>query len=508
LEESLPVLRRTFFLYLLIFLLAPRGRGTPSVPGHAGNVGNVGSVGNVAGAESTRQAFVGRAVQLEVERARRQSAAMGVHVVDLASGGTVYAYDADAPRVVASNTKLFTTAAALDAFGPGFFFETPLLLRGSVRGGVLAGDLGVVGGGDPNISGRQYDGDPYAIFRGWAVTLKARGILRVSGDLYLDSGLFEPLLVHPHWPRGQLGSWYEAPVGALSFNDNCILVRVSPGRAGGAARVETVPNLPLFEVDNAARTVAGRRRGTHLAIARQGTLLTVRGAIAADAGEFDTWVTVPDPAVYFGAALRAALASEGVRLDGRLRPVERLPGTVWERVAVYRSDLVTTIDVTNKRSQNFYAESLAKQLGARRCGEGSWRAGVRAIREFAEGLGIPRGSFTLEDGSGMSRENRFAPRSVTTLLRHMYFHAAGPEYLQSLPFAGEDNGSWKRRLAASPYRGNVFAKTGTLEGVSALSGYAKAVSGRVYTFSILLNQARGDSRHAEDRIVMALIENG
>jgi D-alanyl-D-alanine carboxypeptidase/D-alanyl-D-alanine-endopeptidase (penicillin-binding protein 4) len=460
-------------------------------------------------AEATAEAAAAlhRALVFQVDRALQVTSALGVHVVEVDSGETVYAYNPDEPRVIASNTKLFTTAAILDALGPGYFFETRFLLRGNVRGGVLHGDLGVVGGGDPHISGRDYDGDPLAVFRDWARALAERGVERVTGDLYLDHGLFMPPEVHPDWPEDQLTSWYEAPVDALSFNDNCILVRVWPGRTGRAPQVELVPNVQAMRLENTARTVGGRAR-QGLIISRQDDVLVVRGAIRNNSGPVETWVTVHDPAIYFGAGLRAALESEGIAFAGRLVPVEQLPGPVWQRVAVHRTDLATAVRVTNKRSQNFYAESLAKLLGARRCGAGSWEDGVRAVSEFAVAAGIPRGSFLMSDGSGMSRENRFTPRHLTTLLRHMFFHPAGLEFAQSLPYGGEDNGSWKKRLAVPPYRGNVFAKTGTLRGVSALSGYAKAVSGKTYAFSIVFNRVGGDAKAAQDRIVMALIDNG
>jgi D-alanyl-D-alanine carboxypeptidase/D-alanyl-D-alanine-endopeptidase (penicillin-binding protein 4) len=448
-----------------------------------------------------------RSLDFELNRALRVSAALGVHIVDVDTGETVYAYNPDEPRVIASNSKLFTTAAALDALGPGYFFETRFLMRGPVRDGVLTGDLGVVGGADPHISGRDYDGDALAIFREWAHALQERGIRKVTGDLYLDHGLFQGPLTHPDWPADQLTSWYEAPIDALSFSDNCVLVRVSPGSRGGPAQVELEPNVPVLRIDNTSRTIDSRK-GHSLVVARQGDVLVVRGGMWKNAGPIETWVTVPDPVSYFGLAVKAALQSEGVDFQGRLMPVTQLPGELWERVAVHRTDLATVVRVTNKRSQNFYAETLAKLLGARRCGEGSWEDGVRAISEFAVSAGIPAGTFSMADGSGMSRENRFAPRALTQLLRHMFFHPAGLEFAQSLPYGGEDNGSWKRRLAAPPYRGNVFAKTGTLAGVSALSGYAKAVSGKTYAFSILLNRVAGDAHAAQDRIVMALIDNG
>jgi D-alanyl-D-alanine carboxypeptidase/D-alanyl-D-alanine-endopeptidase (penicillin-binding protein 4) len=295
-------------------------------------------------------------------------------------------------------------------------------------------------------------------------------------------------------------------VDALSFNDDCIMVRVWPGRNGGPARVELIPDLPVVRIENTTRTTAGR--GGQLIVHRTEDAVVVRGNVWQGSGPSDTWVTIPDPVSYFGEALKAALAEEGITVTGRLRQVPQLPGTVWDRVAVHRTDLVSVLQVTNKRSQNFYAETLTKMIGATRCREGSWREGVRAIREFAVNIGIPEGTFSMSDGSGMSRDNRFAPRALTTLLRHMYFHPAGRELVLSLPYGGEDNGGWKRRFAVPPYRGNVFAKTGTLEGVSALSGYAKAVSGKSYAFSILLNRVNGDAHGAQDRIVMALIDNG
>lgn len=452
-----------------------------------------------------------QAVGAQVARALRDTAALGVHILEMDSGETVYGYNADEMRIIASNTKLFTTAAALDAFGAGYLFETRLLSRGDLRDGVLVGDLGVVGSGDPQISGREFDGDPFGAFRPWAQALRERGVRRVTGDLYLAHGLFEPPVVHPDWPRDQLTEWYEAPVDALSFSDNCILVRVSPGGAGKPARVETSPPVPLFQVDNTAvtRTVTKKKkRWPGLLIRRIGNRLAVSGSIPPTSGTFETWVTVPDPVSYFGSALKTALAQEGIEVAGSLRPVRQLPVAVWDRVAVHRSDLLTAVKTTNKRSQNFYAEALAKKIGAGRCGEGSWREGVRAISEFIESIGVPRGSFQMADGSGMSRGNRFTPRHLTTLLRHMFFHPLGTEFVRSLPYSGEDMGSWKRRMAAPPYRGNVFAKTGTLSDVSTLSGYAKAVSGKSYAFSILINKARGDARGAQDRIVMALIDNG
>ena len=249
-------------------------------------------------------------------RTAAASGALGVNIVELDTGETVFSYNPDEPRVIASNSKLFTTAATLDALGPGYIFETRLMMRGAVDRGALHGDLGVVGSGDPQISGREYGGDPYGAFRPWAAALRARGVERITGDLYLADGLFEPTQIHPEWPRDQLTDWYEAPIASLAFSDNCILVRVSPGAAGHAAVVEIVPPVPIVRVDNSALTTA-KRRGTRLFVGRTGDLLTVRGSIDANSGPFETWVTVPDPVLYFGLGLRGAARRGGDR--GRRR---------------------------------------------------------------------------------------------------------------------------------------------------------------------------------------------
>ena len=451
-----------------------------------------------------------RAVNAEVRRALQAAPELSVLIADVATGETAYAYHPDELRVVASNTKLFTTAAALHFLGPGFAFDTPLLARGRVAGGVLHGDLAVVGRGDPNFSER-FTLDPYSAFRGWARALKERGIARVAGDLLLVHGYFQDGEVHPDWPRDQLSRWYEAPVSALSFNDNCVWVRVSPTGAG-RGRVDLLPEVGLFTVENLTRTGPSSRHHQVALTRREGSSeIEARGYVWHGARPLDAWVTVPDPVAWFGAALEAALGEEGIEVGGASRPLERLPPGVWERVAAHRSGILDTLQVINKRSQNFYAESLLKALGAERCGAGTWAGGLEAVAQFLEGdVGIPRGSYHMADGSGMSRGNRFSATQLVALLRHMYYHRWGRAFLQSLPYSGEPGLSWERRLAQAPYRDNVYAKTGTLTGVSTLSGYAKGRSGRLYAFSILGNRARStwQARQDQDRILRALIDNG
>ncbi len=451
--------------------------------------------------------------------ARRAATALGVHVIDVETGETVYEYQPDRPRILASNTKLVTSAAALDRLSPAHYIETALRARGRVENGVLRGDLAVIGSGDPAISGRHYGDDPLHVFRRWGEELRGRGISRVDGDLVLVDGLFDDLEVHPDWPRDQLHKWYEAPVSSLSFNDNCIWLWVTPGeRPGDPAHVEVAPDVPTVVVSNTARTTS-KSRSHSIVVGRQpgSNVINVSGWVYRHAEPYVVAVSVPRPAQLFGDGLKEGLRQAGVAVAGDVTIVPRLPAAPWRVLARHRTDLMTVLEVVNKRSQNFYAEALLKLLGAIDCGEGSWASGARVVAEFLAELGIDPASYQYADGSGMSRNNRFTPRQLTSVLRHMYFHRFGREYLRSLAYSGESEldppwmtSSLSKRMTEASYRHNVLAKTGGLNGVSTLSGYAKSRSGRLYAFSILCNSIRGawHAKRAQDRIVRTLIDRG
>lgn len=450
-----------------------------------------------------------RALVVEVARVTRSIPSVGVHVAEVPTGRPVFSHRADDLFILASNTKLATTAAALDRLGPGYFLETPILARGRIQAGVLDGDLAVVGGGDPTISGRHPLGDPFALFRHWARLLRETGVRRVAGDLFLDHGLFSGPWHHPDWDPVQNEKWYQPPVAALDFYENVVRIRALPGtHHGGPARVELSPPVEL-PVHNRVLTLPSRR-GQRLRVSVPGG-----GEVVAEGGVFrgdpylEAYAAVQDPVAYFGAALRSAFALEGLTIAGETRPVPRLPGWTWRMVDVYRSDLLSAIEVTNRESQNLFAESLLLLLGRERCRGGNWPSGVAAVQEFLDEVGIPRDRYQLADGSGLSRNNRMTPRQLTTLLAHMARHPHGREYIRSLPHGGQAGTSLERRLAEPAYGDNVFAKTGTLTGVSTLSGYAKGRSGRLYAFSILCNHgAVWRSRKLQDELVRSLIDNG
>ena len=431
------------------------------------------------------------------------------------------------PLVPASTMKLFTTAACLDRLGKEWRIRTYI---GRIPSAEKKGawDLAVIGGGDPNFSGRFWGGDTVGAFRRWAAVLKARGVTTL-GRIVLDDTLFDAVLQHPHWPPGQRAEWYEAPASALALNDNCMDIHVAPGRVGDPTRVWIDPPGDYVAVEGEILTVAGRRdHGFRLVrIVDEKSVPAVRirasGRYWVGAGEALEYRTMADPTKVYGSVLADTLRGAGIAVAG---PVVRgrLVGKDGRARADFVGDLVhasrldTTIAVANKRSQGFYAECLLKILGAwaptpQFAGvlpprQGSWASGTEEVRRWMAERGIPTAGCVIDDGSGLSKENRLTALAVTELLRVMA-ERYGETFIQTLAVAGRD-GSIRNRMRNTPAEGRVFGKTGYVAGVSALSGYVRTAGGRLLVYSILMNGfASGDlwrARLAQDKICLRLVD--
>jgi len=443
----------------------------------------------------------------------------------------LYSLRADRPLVPASTTKLVTTAACWDRLGPDWRIRTRVGRIPAEKKGAPP-DLVVLGGGDPNFSGRFYADDPVGAFRQWARVLKARG-LTAFGRILLDDRLFEAEVVHPHWPADQRQEWYEAPAGAVNLNDNCVDVCLAPGKAGEAALVRLVPATAYIALDNQIRTVS--EKGGHryslvreiLGLGLPGMRIRAVGAYWTGAAPAVQNVAVADPTLYFGSALLETLRAEGLRVAGpALRAAVVTPEGVPEGFTcdlVHASRLDATIAVANKRSQGMYAECLLKLLGAfasnpgaeygsasaaRRPRLASWNTGRAEAMRWLADRGIPADGLVLDDGSGLSKENRLTALAVTELLRVMV-ERHGEAFIGTLAVAGRD-GSLRSRMRNTAAEGNVYGKTGYVAGTSALSGCVRTRAGRWIVFSILMNDVPwGElwrARLAQDKVCIRLVD--
>lgn len=439
----------------------------------------------------------------------------GVHVVDVATGRVLYERNAALPMTPASNMKLLTTALALKTLGAEHRFETRVLLAAN-------GDLSLVGGADPSISGRIYPyvregtADPKERLADLAKQVAASGLTRVKGDLVGDDTLHE----HEPWPDGWAAGdvpWeYGAPVSALTYNDNAVSITIRPGKeAGEPARVSLKPALGWFTIHNTLRVAAGARREIRLDRLPGSSVLRIYGTAPPGAAAATQLIAVDDPAWFAAEAFREALVEEGVAVMGAVRARHRSAGEPWvepqgrtvaKRLSPPLAEIVT---VVNKVSQNLHAELLLREIGRVKGGRGSRSAGVDELESWLISLGAGKQEMALADGSGLSRPALVSPRVITAVLRSMAASAEGEAFWKSLPVAGVD-GTLHGRFRGLGDASAIRAKTGTIRHVSALSGYAGPLAEDRIAFSILVNHATAPSqeiRAAIDRIGMAILES-
>jgi D-alanyl-D-alanine carboxypeptidase/D-alanyl-D-alanine-endopeptidase (penicillin-binding protein 4) len=409
----------------------------------------------------------------------------GLLVTDVETGEVLFQRDPDALLNPASNVKLVTTAAVLARLGPDFRFDTELYVDGDGRG---ARTLYVKGKGDPSLVTERL----------WAIAgeLAHLGLGRI-GDVVVDDSYFEGERVGPGFDQEEGDKSYLAPTGAASLNWNTIAVNVAPGdRRGARARVELEPASDLFQVDVRATTSApGSRRRVTVSSTPSGARqrIVVDGRVPQGSRIQVVWRRIDNPPLYLGHTLRRLLEQRGVKVAGKVRTGAVPAGARLVHVAQSES-LAEIVRRLNKTSNNFVAEQLLETLGAETRGApGSWAKGVEAVGDFLADLGVPRGAYVMKNGSGLNDANRFSARQLVTVLRAMWsrfpLHA---EYVVSLPVAGRD-GTIRYRMEGSEAEGRLRAKTGTLEGVTSLSGYVQTAAKRTYAFAFLVNDftARG-----------------
>lgn len=429
----------------------------------------------------------------KIVTARKGGMSVGVRVDRLSQPiEIVYDYNGDELLKPASNQKIITSAAALALLPERFTYRTVLARRGD--------DLVVVGSGDPSTGDprlAQTAGESItAFFHEWAKKLESLGVRQITGDLIFDDTVFETKHLHPSWQgMFNLQSWYTAPVGGLNFNDNCIDVVSKPTQPGQPAEITLIPNTPYVELRNNTKTAS---KGEPI-ISRTGddpVVVNVSGNVSrATSAENPFSLTTVDPGKMFASTLRTVLASRGIAVRGDLRREQirnndgTLPSSV-KVIAVHETQIEDWLWRVNKNSQNMFAEALFKTVGYATDTKASPRVGTnenaaRALQQFVEKLGVATEGMVFDDGSGLSHNNRTSAAAIAVTLAMMHRHPKGELFRSSLAVPGDGVGTLKSRMR--DLDGRVFAKTGTIRGVSALSGYVQGSDGRMYAFSVLCN---------------------
>lgn len=428
----------------------------------------------------------------------------GVMVTDLDTGERLFEHNADRTYNPASVTKVLTTAAALEALGPGYKFKTRVARAGKLEGGILKGDLVLRGDGDPSLT----------LERLWrlASLVKVAGVSEVTGDIVVDDSYFDREREGSGYDDFDDNRAYTAPVGALSATWNTVAVAVRPGaKAGAPLDVALDPPTGYVTLLNKGKTSsAGERRRVAVVIDHVKKTITVTGSMPLYHPEKAYYRPIDDPPRYFATLLREYLAKEGVLVRGGIRTGESaaVPANPTPLFDFESEPLGVIVRDLNKFSNNFTAEQILKGLGAWRHGApGTTQKGLDTVGEFLEKRGVAKGSWTIRNGSGLARDNKVSPRTFVAALAGAYddFEVRG-DFVASMGIAGED-GTLAHRMIGTPAEGNVRAKTGTVDGSTCIAGYARAANGHTLAFAILMNGVSGRVRRAvaiQDRIGVAL----
>lgn len=449
---------------------------------------------NVAQAEETMEKTLSDSITKIIEE-KLAGADVSVTVRDRVSGEMVYDYNGQTTIKPASNMKLLTTAAALDVLGKDYRFNTTLYTSGKMSNGVLKGDVYLKGQGDPTLS--------FEDLQQFAEELKAQGINKIDGRIVGDDKWFDDDLLTPGIWVGDESYYYAAPISALTTSPNTdydsgtIIVEATGTAVGELPSINVTPHIGDLQIVNEAQTVeAGKTNTVTIERMYETNQIVISGNLPVDKTKKE-WVTVKHPTTHTLTMFQAVLAEAGIEYSKEKLFRAATPKSA-QLVAMKQSMTLEQLLIPYmKLSNNGIADILVKTMGKVKKNEGSTTAGLDVIREYGKSINLNMAEWQFEDGSGMSHENRVSSSAVSELLYKVQGEDWFNTYFTSLPVAANTDrmvgGTLRNRLKDPLTAGKVYAKTGSLTGVSTLSGYLEASSGQSYIFSVLVQNKSGTS---------------
>jgi len=398
----------------------------------------------------------------------------------------------------ASNMKVVTTAAALKYLGADFEYRT--------RIGWQNGTLVVIGSGDPLLGDKNTDDKcsrpPGWVFERIVQVLREQEITEVN-DIVIDTTVFDDQRVHPSWPAKDHNKWFACEVCGLNYNGNCI--EVSASNLGDNVAINIEPRTSFVQIINEVEPVTGGDSAIGANRTPQPNRITLFGRCKNREGPFR--VAIELPAAFFGFCLAENLARAGITPRGRLLEKAVDVDAGFKPLVEFTTPLVDCVRRANTDSFNLAAEALIKTIDAHSKPDrkdGGWAGGREMIGKFLTDLGIPSEEFVIDDGCGLSRQNRLTTYALSKILLDLYRSKNWELFQASLAVAGEE-GTIDKYFNEPKYRGKILAKTGYISGVRALSGVCLTDAG-LYIFSVLSNGPKGLSRDALNNVPKAIID--
>ncbi|UCF63341.1 MAG: D-alanyl-D-alanine carboxypeptidase/D-alanyl-D-alanine-endopeptidase [bacterium] len=411
---------------------------------------------------------------------------VGIKIVSLDKDEILFAKNSHHLYHPASNMKLLTTATALKKLGPDYRFSTILYADSNqISNGKIDGDLYLKGYGNPDLS----SGDLDAMIK----SLREKEIYRITGDLVFDDSYFDSLYWGSGWMWDDASAWEFAPIHALSVNDNCVIVTVKPGKKiGDTLIVAMEPSTRYLALINkgisvdSSDTLMIQEFSVERRWIEQSNTIQVSGGMALSDSLEEYVIDVLDGAAYTATLFTELMKDNGIEFNGKIYR-HKIPSNAQLLVKHQSLPLSIVVYNTNKISDNLSAEMILKTVGAEEKGRpGTAKKGISVIYEYLQHLGIDSLTYHLADGSGVSRYNIITPDLLIRLLTDMdRDFKVQAEFKTSLPVAGAD-GTLENRMREEAAENKLRAKTGTLRGVSSLSGYTTSADDEKIAFSIMI----------------------
>jgi D-alanyl-D-alanine carboxypeptidase/D-alanyl-D-alanine-endopeptidase (penicillin-binding protein 4) len=419
-----------------------------------------------------------------VERPEWQRSRWGIKVQLLGQTRTLYEREADRYFIPASNLKLLTTAAVFLKFGQNYRFQTPVYYD--------RGQLTIIGQGDPSLTAAQLND--------LAQRLKKQGIRQIQALIVQDNTSSEQWL-NGSWEWSDLAFYFAPSVSQLNLNQNQVTLTLTPSRIGQPLQEKWSDPIAAFQwqIRNQTQTTPPDSANTLSILPIFGSqTLAIAGSLAQNAEGDRTRLAIPNPPQYFLDSLQSILQQQAISVD-RVQISQKIDIKPQNLLMTLNSPpLLDLIALTNQESNNLYAEALLNLLG-----QNADR--FAALKKQLQSLGIEGDRYQIVDGSGLSRQNLVPPSVFVNLLQGMAQAQYGQAFRASLAIAGESG--TLHAYKDTPLAGKIQAKTGTLKGIYALSGYLDSKSGPTLVFSIILNQSTqppSASRQAIQDILLRL----
>jgi D-alanyl-D-alanine carboxypeptidase/D-alanyl-D-alanine-endopeptidase (penicillin-binding protein 4) len=424
-----------------------------------------------------------------------RDAVVGIMVMD-SKGKTVASWNPDMPLLTASTMKTITTGISLNILGPDFRFVTKIGHTGYIKDGVLYGDLFIIGGGDPTLGSKDTVATPVLqVFEEWYKAIAKAGIIRINGSIVADDSFFEDETIPDSWSWSNLGPYYGSTASGLSFCENVQYFKFIPGKnIGDKVFLESMfPVIPDMEYKNyliSSGPSTGDRSSFYVSdLAKvgifKGTLPSQKDSvIVIGSNKF-----APQSCAY---EFQKFLFSRGILSDSKVKLARSLSGQSSDNMRIIcetkSPELSSIVNVTNRISNNFYAETLYKMIGKKMTGVGSYDSSRVAVLRIMNEMNLSHKGYTQVDGSGLSRQNYVSARFFCNYFFKLKESNNFGVFFESLPIPGGP-GTLKNVLSKEDIdkKSKIHAKSGSLSSVKCYAGYVERRGNEMYYFAILTN---------------------